>query len=199
MPSSYTLAELHLSDGQKKSLIKAISGGIPTKLRLAKVAVPKKGNEIIAITDRQIAQVVKAHEHKTGVTLALSKAQLDWMRKNAVLSKLITGTGFFSDVFRVAKKVGGVVADRVLVPAGHLAAKLAKDVGGKALGKAAKVACDSLAVATLTETQPELLPLAFAACEEAGGAVEGAVKGSGCACEAMPTKKRGRGRPRKSQ
>ena len=191
---SYIIAEVNLNDKQKKQVIKSISSQVPTKLRLSKTQVKSDGNELLALTGMQLKQYVKAYEQGTGLTLNLSKTQLEFHRKAGLLNKLVTGEGFFSDVWNVAKKVGGVVADKVLLPAGHMALKLARDIGGKKIGKAVEGVCDTLATTALIADNPELIPLASAGCSELGGVVKDKISGNGmCGCEMEKKPKKGKG------
>lgn len=197
--TNYVVAQVKLNSKQKQQIVDGIVRKMPTTLKLSKAQLIEEGDDHIALTQRQINSMVKAGQMKKGVSLSLSLAQLRANKKMGIMKKIISGEGVFSSIFNVAKKIGGVVADKVLVPAGHLAIKLARDVGGEKLGKIAQGACDTLAVAGLAETQPELLPLATAGCSELGGVVKGAIKGDGCcmSCE-EPKPKKGRGRPKKS-
>lgn len=199
----YFIAELNLKASQKKQLTDAIMKEIPTRIRISKAQMMGEVEakpEDVAITSRQLAQLVKAEEAGTGTTLSFSAAQLKHHKKIGLLTKLVTGEGVFDSVWRAVKKVGGVVADDVLKPAANVAVKVAKKVGRKAAAVAANAACDALALGTLTETQPELLPLALAGCAEIGNAIKGGQIDGGCmpcggVCGEGATKKRGR--PRK--
>ena len=193
----YITAEILLNSRQKNQLIDSITRKIPMKLKLSKAQImtaPDGKGELILLTPRQINSIVKAFDQKKGLTLNMSLAQLMAHRKMGLLKRMITGEGVFDDIWDVAKKVGGVVADKVLEPTAHVVAKVAKSVGKKGLKAVAKAGCDALAVGTLAE-QPELIPLAVEGCNE----ISNAIIGDGhCGCGGDEPMKKGRGRPKKS-
>ena len=197
----YITAEVLLNSRQKNQLIDSITRKIPMKLKLSKAQImtaPDGKGELILLTPRQINSIVKAFDQKKGLTLNMSLAQLASHRKMGLLKRMITGEGitdFMGDIWDVTKKVGGVVAKTVLEPTAHVVGAVAKKVGKKALKAVANAGCDALALATLTETQPELLPVALSGCAELAGEITG-----GCMCEPEPepATKKVRGRPKKS-
>ena len=66
--------KVHLSQGQKAKLAKAIKDGSALKLRLGKNAL--SGNDELLLSPRQIAKLQKAKRNNSGVEISFSKSSI---------------------------------------------------------------------------------------------------------------------------
>ena len=66
--------KVHLSQGQKAKLAKAIRDGSALKLRLGKNAL--SGNDELLLSPRQIAKLQKAKRNNSGVEISFSKSSI---------------------------------------------------------------------------------------------------------------------------
>ena len=66
--------KVHLSQGQKAKLEKAIKDGSALKLRLGKNAL--SGNDELFLSPRQIAKLQKAKKNNTGAEISFSKSSI---------------------------------------------------------------------------------------------------------------------------
>jgi hypothetical protein len=88
----YTDFGLTLSDQQKRSLANAMQKNTGVKLRLNLNQL--KGQDKLALTATQIKHITKAQNVGKGVSIALSKSQLQKMKKNGgFLPLLLAGLG----------------------------------------------------------------------------------------------------------
>jgi hypothetical protein len=88
----YTEFGLTLSDQQKRSLANAMQKNTGVKLRLNSNQL--QGQDKLALTATQIKHITKAQNMGKGVNIALSKSQLQKMKKNGgFLPLLLAGLG----------------------------------------------------------------------------------------------------------
>ena len=66
--------KVHLSQGQKAKLAKAIKDGSALKLRLGKNSL--SGNDELFLSPRQIAKLQKAKKNNTGAEISFSKSAI---------------------------------------------------------------------------------------------------------------------------
>jgi len=71
----YTNVKVNVSEGQKDKIKHAIQAGIGVSIRLKHEDI--SGDHVMALTQAQINKMAKAYQNRVGVTLKLSKTQLD--------------------------------------------------------------------------------------------------------------------------
>src|SRR6218665_2227573 len=70
----YTNIKVHVSEGQKDKIKRAVEAGMGINIRLYYEDL--SGEHILALTRAQINKMAKAYRSGTGITLTMSKSQL---------------------------------------------------------------------------------------------------------------------------
>src|SRR5688572_9835749 len=98
--SRYTNIKVNISEGQKDKIKRALEAGCDgVSIRLSHDDL--RGEHVLAITQAQINKMMKAYENGTGVTIKMSKTQLEHNKKveggfiGAILPFLATAVNFF--------------------------------------------------------------------------------------------------------
>lgn len=95
----YTYIKVHVSEGQKDKIKRAVEAGMGVNIRLSHGDL--SGEHILALTKAQINKMAKAYRGGTGITIKLSKSQLHHNMKveggflPALLPLLATAGSFF--------------------------------------------------------------------------------------------------------
>src|SRR6218665_489275 len=70
----YTNIKVHVSEGQKDKIKRAVEAGMGVNIRLSHEDL--SGEHILALTRAQINKMTKAYRSGTGITIKMSKSQL---------------------------------------------------------------------------------------------------------------------------
>src|SRR6218665_1300211 len=70
----YTNIKVHVSEGQKDKIKRAVEAGVGVNIRLSHEDL--SGEHILALTKAQINKMTKAYRGGTGITIKMSKSQL---------------------------------------------------------------------------------------------------------------------------
>lgn len=73
--TSYINIKVHVSEGQKDKIAKAIQAGTGVSLRLSHSDL--NGEHVLALTQQQVNKIAKAYRSGRGVIIKMSKAQLE--------------------------------------------------------------------------------------------------------------------------
>ena len=119
--------KVHLSQGQKAKLAKAIKDGSALKLRLGKNAL--SGNDELLLSPRQIAKLQKAKRNNSGVEISFSKSSIRKSVKH--------GGSLWTSLFSLGTKALPFVTKGVSKVAPHLATGALSALGS--LGKGLQV------------------------------------------------------------
>ena len=84
MSTKYISTYIPLTEGQIKTLARAIKNSSEVSLLIDKHQIKKKGNTELYLTERQIIRYNKLKSEGKGITLSLSKTQINKMRKNMI-------------------------------------------------------------------------------------------------------------------
>lgn len=96
--SLYTNVKVNISQGQIDKIKRAIQAGSQVSIRLSHSDL--SGEHVLALTSAQLNKIAKAYHNRTGVTIKLSKTQLEHNRKveggfiGAILPALATAGKF---------------------------------------------------------------------------------------------------------
>ena len=102
--SRYNEFNVNISEGQKRKLKRALKVGEPTSIRLTYEDLI--GNDDLYLTKSQIDKIKKAYAGGKGVTINMSKAQLDHNKK-------VEG-GFLGLLARLAMRAAPILAKTIL-------------------------------------------------------------------------------------
>ena len=102
--SRYNEFNVNISEGQKRKLKRALKVGEPTSIRLTYEDLI--GNDDLYLTKSQIDEIIKAYAGGKGVTIKMSKAQLDHNKK-------VEG-GFLGLLARLAMRAAPILAKKIL-------------------------------------------------------------------------------------
>ena len=117
--------KVHLSQGQKAKLAKAIRDGSALKLRLGKNAL--SGNDELLLSPRQIAKLQKAKRNNSGVEISFSKSSI---RKSVK-----QGESLWTSLFSLGTKALPFVTKGVSKVAPHLATGALSALGSLGIDK----------------------------------------------------------------
>ena len=117
--------KVHLSQGQKAKLAKAIKDGSALKLRLGKNAL--SGNDELLLSPRQIAKLQKAKRNNSGVEISFSKSSI---RKSVK-----QGGSLWTSLFSLGTKALPFVTKGVSKVAPHLATGALSALGSLGIDK----------------------------------------------------------------
>ena len=117
--------KVHLSQGQKAKLAKAIRDGSALKLRLGKNAL--SGNDELLLSPRQIAKLQKAKRNNSGVEISFSKSSI---RKSVK-----QGGSLWTSLFSLGTKALPFVTKGVSKVAPHLATGALSALGSLGIDK----------------------------------------------------------------
>ena len=117
--------KVHLSQGQKAKLAKAIRDGSALKLRLGKNAL--SGNDELMLSQRQIAKLQKAKKNNSGAEISFSKSSI---RKSVK-----QGGSLWSSLFSLGTKALPFVTKGVSKIAPHLATGALSALGSLGIDK----------------------------------------------------------------
>ena len=117
--------KVHLSQGQKAKLAKAIRDGSALKLRLGKNAL--SGNDEMLLSPRQIAKLQKAKRNNSGVEISFSKSSI---RKSVK-----QGGSLWTSLFSLGTKALPFVTKGVSKVAPHLATGALSALGSLGIDK----------------------------------------------------------------
>ena len=117
--------KVHLSQGQKAKLAKAIRDGSALKLRLGKNAL--SGNDELLLSPRQIAKLQKAKRNNSGVEISFSKSSIRKSVKH--------GGSLWTSLFSLGTKALPFVTKGVSKVAPHLATGALSALGSLGIDK----------------------------------------------------------------
>ena len=117
--------KVHLSQGQKAKLAKAIKDGSALKLRLGKNAL--SGNDELLLSPRQIAKLQKAKRNNSGVEISFSKSSIRKSVKH--------GGSLWTSLFSLGTKALPFVTKGVSKVAPHLATGALSALGSLGIDK----------------------------------------------------------------
>ena len=117
--------KVHLSQGQKAKLAKAIRDGSALKLRLSKNSL--SGNDELLLSPRQIAKLQKAKRNNSGVEISFSKSSI---RKSVK-----QGGSLWTSLFSLGTKALPFVTKGVSKVAPHLATGALSALGSLGIDK----------------------------------------------------------------
>ena len=117
--------KVHLSQGQKAKLAKAIRDGSALKLRLSKNAL--SGNDELLLSPRQIAKLQKAKRNNSGVEISFSKSSIRKSVKH--------GGSLWTSLFSLGTKALPFVTKGVSKVAPHLATGALSALGSLGIDK----------------------------------------------------------------
>ena len=117
--------KVHLSQGQKAKLAKAIKDGSALKLRLGKNAL--SGNDELLLPPRQIAKLQKAKRNNSGVEISFSKSSIRKSVKH--------GGSLWTSLFSLGTKALPFVTKGVSKVAPHLATGALSALGSLGIDK----------------------------------------------------------------
>ena len=117
--------KVHLSQGQKAKLAKAIRDGSALKLRLSKNSL--SGNDELLLSPRQIAKLQKAKKNNTGAEISFSKSSI---RKSVK-----QGGSLWTSLFSLGTKALPFVTKGVSKVAPHLATGALSALGSLGIDK----------------------------------------------------------------
>ena len=117
--------KVHLSQGQKAKLAKAIKDGSALKLRLGKNAL--SGNDELLLSSRQIAKLQKAKRNNSGVEISFSKSSIRKSVKH--------GGSLWTSLFSLGTKALPFVTKGVSKVAPHLATGALSALGSLGIDK----------------------------------------------------------------
>ena len=117
--------KVHLSQGQKAKLAKAIRDGSALKLRLGKNAL--SGNDELLLSPRQIAKLEKAKRNNSGVEISFSKSSIRKSVKH--------GGSLWTSLFSLGTKALPFVTKGVSKVAPHLATGALSALGSLGIDK----------------------------------------------------------------
>ena len=117
--------KVHLSQGQKAKLAKAIKDGSALKLRLSKNAL--SGNDELLLSPRQIAKLQKAKRNNSGVEISFSKSSIRKSVKH--------GGSLWTSLFSLGTKALPFVTKGVSKVAPHLATGALSALGSLGIDK----------------------------------------------------------------
>ena len=117
--------KVHLSQGQKAKLAKAIRDGSALKLRLSKNSL--SGNDELLLSPRQIAKLQKAKKNNTGAEISFSKSSIRKSVKH--------GGSLWTSLFSLGTKALPFVTKGVSKVAPHLATGALSALGSLGIDK----------------------------------------------------------------
>ena len=117
--------KVHLSQGQKAKLAKAIRDGSALKLRLSKNSL--SGNDELLLSPRQIAKLQKAKRNNSGVEISFSKSSIRKSVKH--------GGSLWTSLFSLGTKALPFVTKGVSKVAPHLATGALSALGSLGIDK----------------------------------------------------------------
>ena len=90
MTSSYINVKLNISEGQKQKIKSSLANNQPVSIRLTNENL--EGSDVVALTQRQINKIAQAQQQNKGVTIKMSKTQVQHnMTVNGGLLPLLAG------------------------------------------------------------------------------------------------------------
>ena len=84
MSTIYNSIYIPLTEGQKTKLARAIKNSNEVSLLIDKHQIKKKGNTELYLTERQITRYNKVKNEGKGITLSMSKTQINKMRTDMI-------------------------------------------------------------------------------------------------------------------
>jgi hypothetical protein len=75
MSSRYTDMKVHVSDNQRSKIRQAVEKGEPVSIRLSYEDL--QGNDVLAFTTSQLNKIAEAFNNRKGVTIKMSKTQVE--------------------------------------------------------------------------------------------------------------------------
>lgn len=132
---SYLPVEIHITDSQRKSIAAAHSNGSGVSLKFTYKQLEMPENHKILLTPTQHARLTKAYAAKKGLTITLSKKQMQAMKSAGFLPALLVGLAsalaptLFNRIFPQKNDQDGSGMDRsgtanmdgqgIMLPGGH--------------------------------------------------------------------------------
>src|SRR5271170_3813794 len=87
--AKYIHTKLHLSDSQRKSIAKALSGGSGVSLKFTHKHLQLPENADVLLTKTQHDKLERVYKAEKGLTLKLSKSQLNAMKTGGFLPQIL--------------------------------------------------------------------------------------------------------------
>src|SRR6218665_495792 len=91
--SRYQNVKVNISEGQKDKIERALKAESEVSIKLSHDDL-KYGDYVLALTQEQINKMTKAYENGKGVTIKMSKTQIEYNKKVALLPMLATAGQF---------------------------------------------------------------------------------------------------------
>ena len=79
MADRYTTVNVHITDNQKDKIMKAVDNNAVVSIRFRHEDLT--GNDIVAFTKAQVKKIADAYENNKGVTIKMSKTQVQYNKK----------------------------------------------------------------------------------------------------------------------